>query len=66
VLLQIVKVVIQREKKQSCIYTRNLSSFWISSKKAELNKKWFRFVNRKDWTVPKHSGISAKHFEEKV
>jgi len=39
--------------------------FGFPVNKAELNKKWIRFVNRKDWTVPKHSGICAKHFEEK-
>ena len=30
----------------------------------ELKNIWIRFVRRKDFN-PKHSGICAKHFEEK-
>ena len=39
--------------------------FRFPAKNADLNKKWIKFVNRKDWAPPKHNGICSKHFEAK-
>ena len=34
-------------------------------KNFELNRLWFRFVNRKDWKQTKRSILCERHFEEK-
>ena len=39
--------------------------FSFPSKNPDLLKKWIRFLNRNDNTLPKHGGICAKHFEDK-
>ena len=44
--------------------TRKLSSFHFPLKNEELNKKWFRFVNRSDWVPTKHSVLCELHFED--
>ena len=54
-----------RRENQVDFVPEKVSVFHFPVKKSELNKKWIRFVNRKNWTPPRHSGIFAKHFEEK-
>ena len=39
--------------------------FCFPLKNPELNRKWIRFVNRKDWALTRRSGVCSKHFEEK-
>ena len=33
--------------------------------KPDLNQRWIKFVNRKDWKPTSYSGICIKHFENK-
>ena len=45
---------------------KKLSSFHFPlTKDEELNQKWIRFVNRKDWIPSKNSVLCELHFEEK-
>ena len=49
-------------------YTSNkkkLARFYFPLKNPELNEKWVRFVNRKDWEPTKHTVLCKLHFEEK-
>ena len=39
--------------------------FDFLSKKADLHKKWCKFVNRLNWTPSVNSVIGVNHFEEK-
>ena len=39
--------------------------FRFPLKNSELNRKWIRFVNRRDWAPTRRSGICSKHFEKK-
>ena len=39
--------------------------FRFPLKNQELNRKWIRFVNRRDWAPTRRSGVCSKHFEEK-
>ena len=35
-------------------------------KNPELNRKWIKFVNRRDFAPTQCSGVCSKHFEEKL
>ena len=39
--------------------------FRFPLKNPELNRKWIRFVNRRDWAPTGRSDVCSKHFEEK-
>ena len=39
--------------------------FRFPLKNPELNRKWIRFVNRRDWAPTRRSDVCSKHFEEK-
>ena len=39
--------------------------FRFSLKNPELNRKWIRFVNRRDWAPTRRSGVCSQHFAEK-
>ena len=39
--------------------------FRFPLKNPKVNRKWIRFVNRRDWAPTRRSGICSKHFEEK-
>ena len=39
--------------------------FGFPDSKPDLKPKWVKFVSRKSWLPTKHSGICAKHIEEK-
>ena len=43
--------------------TVKLSSFYFPLKNEKLNKKWIRFVNRRDWVPTKHSVLCEFLFE---
>ena len=38
--------------------------FRFPLKNPESNRKWITFVNRRDWTPTRRSGVCSKHFEE--
>ena len=42
-----------------------VSSFKFPFHILELNKKWIKFVNRKDWFPTQNSVICSCHFEDK-
>ena len=39
--------------------------FRFPLKSPELNRKWIRFVNRRDWAPTRRSGVCSKYFEKK-
>ena len=41
------------------------AKFHFPLKNAELNKKWIRFVIKRDWLALKHSVLCELYFEEK-
>ena len=41
------------------------AKFHFPLKNAELNKKWIRFVIKRDWLAMKHSVMCELYFEEK-
>ena len=43
----------------------NVTIFSFPLDKPDLNQRWIKFVNRKDWKPTSYSGICIKHFENK-
>ena len=47
------------------VIPENFPVFRFPLKNPELNKKWIRFVNRRDWAPTRRSNVCSKYFEEK-
>ena len=55
------------KKRQHIIHaiSEKFPAFCFPLKNQELNRKWIRLVNRRDWAPTRRSGVCSQHFEEK-